>query len=278
LTLTQAVAKLTIEGVESRYTGTAWLCSRRHALTAAHCVGDRRARELRAGRLTLRFPWGEVEATVARYDFDLDAALLALASEAPTAVEPITVGTLPVLDPWPQGAQALGWHSYGYPSAHPSGMTLTGLISSPDGNVEGSPAVELFCNMGGLGSLEGASGASVCHGAYAFGLIRFGPPQLRQMVIHATSLRDVAAKFPEVSALLAAGAAAGAATAPSNAFRQAKIDALARRLAALIEEYTAANGQLDSLLDSVQRVRVGRQVAALEESIKQTEAELDSLR
>lgn len=277
MALTQAVAKIVVEGVETPYTGTAWLCSSQYTLTAAHCIGDRRARELTPGRITLRFPGGEVGAAVIRHDFDLDAALLALTSAPPPEAKPITVGMLPALDPWPQGAQALGWHAYGYPSAHQSGLTLTGLISSPHGNVEGNPAVELLCHMGGLGSLEGASGAPVCYGAYAFGLIRFGPTQLAQKVIHATSLKNVAGKFPEVAALLAS-APAGTAAVPANTLRQAKIDALGRRLVALIEEYDASNNQLDMLFDATLRTRVQRQVEALEESIRKTEAELNSLR
>lgn len=276
MSLTQAVAKLSVEGVESPYTGTAWLCSRHHALTAAHCVGDRRARELLTGGITLRFPWGDVAATVERHDFDLDAALLALASEPPRAVAPVPVGTLPTLDPWPQGAHALGWHAYGYPSAHQSGLTLTGLISSPDGNVEGSRAVELFCHMGGLGSLEGASGAPVCHDSHAFGLIRYGPPQLRQAVIHATSLKDIARRFPEVAALLPA--AAPRVPAQGSTLQQTKIAALGKRLAAFVEEYEAVNAQLDVVLDAAMRVRLGRQAEELEEAIRETEAALDGLR
>jgi hypothetical protein len=278
LSLTQAVAKLSVEGVETPYTGTAWLCSRQHALTAAHCVGDRRTRELLTGGITLRFPWGDVAATVERHDFDLDAALLALASEPPPAVAPVPVGTLPALDPWPQGARALGWHAYGYPSAHQSGLTLTGLISSPDGNVEGSRAVELFCHMGGLGSLEGASGSAVCYGSYAFGLIRYGPPQLRQAVIHATSLKDIAGQFPEVAGLLSVAIPQVPAPAQGNTFRQTKITVLGKRLAAFIEEYEAVNAQLGGVLDAAMRVRLGRQVEELEESIRKTEAELDGLR
>lgn len=277
MTLTQAIAKLSVEGVASPYAGTAWLCSRQHALTAAHCVGDRRSRELLTGTVTLRFPWGAVATTITRHDFDLDAALLALASPAPPEVTPTPIGTLPALDPWPQGAQALGWHAYGYPSAHQSGMTLTGIISSPHGNVEGSPAVELFCHMGGLGSLEGASGAAVCYDAYAFGMIRYSPPQLGQMVIHATSLKDIANKFPEVDALLSA-APQGAAAAQGNTLQQAKITALGKRLAAQVEEYEAVNAQLDLVLDPAIQVRLGRQAERLEESIRKTEAQLDDLR
>lgn len=276
MALTQAVAKIVVEGVETPYTGTAWLCSSQLALTAAHCVGDRRARELTPGHITLQFPGGEVGAAVIRHDFDLDAALLKLTSAPPPEAKPITVGTLPTLDPWPQGAQALGWHAYGYPSAHQSGLTLTGLISSPHGNVEGNPAVELFCHMGGLGSLDGASGSPVCYGTYAFGLIRFGPTQLAQKVIHATSLKDIAEKFSEVAALLASAPTGPA--APVNTLRQAKINALGRRLVSLIEEYDAANNQLDTLLDATLRTRVQRQVEALEEAIRKTEAELNSLR
>ncbi|MET0621822.1 MAG: hypothetical protein ABW250_02470 [Pyrinomonadaceae bacterium] len=241
-------------------------------------MGDRGSRVLLTGGVTLQFPWGAVAATVARHDFDLDAALLALESPAPPDVTPTPVGILPALNPWPQGPQALGWHAYGYPTAHQSGMTLTGLISSPHGNVNGNPAVELYCHMGGLGSLEGVSGSAVCHGAYAFGLIRYGPPQLGQMVIHATSLKDIAVKFPEVDALLSAATPQGTAAAQGNTLRQAQITAFGKRLAAFIEEYEAVNAELDRVIDPTMRIRLGRQAERLEESIRKTEAQLNDLR
>jgi hypothetical protein len=243
-------------------------------------LGDRLSRQLFPGGIKLLFSWGEVGAKVARYDFDLDAALLAITPIAPSKAMAISVGALPNKKPWPQGAQALGWHAYGYPVAHPSGMTLTGIITSPEGSVDGNPAAELFCNQGGQGYLEGSSGSPVCYGDHAFGLIRFGPPLLGQRVIHAVLVEDIAVRFPEVASLMEniTMLPNTAKSEKSISFYQIKIDTLANRLALLTEEYVAANEQLNGEIDEVSRIRLRRRSGKLEEEIRQIETELDSLR
>jgi len=262
------------------YAGTGWLCSRRYALTAAHCVGNRVTRHILEDLIRLQFPWGEVGAKVASYDFDLDAALLAVTDDIPMEATIIEIGALPNKTPWPQGTDALGWHSYSYPIAHPTGMTLTGVITSREGNVEGSPAAELLCSQGGEGSLEGSSGAPVCYGNLAFGLVRFGPPLLRQRVIHAVLIESMAQRFPEIDTLMTSTIARGRTSRAdeSIAFLQVKIDTLANRLALLTEEYIAISEQLSNEIDEVKRVRLRRRAGNLEDEIGQLETELDGLR
>jgi hypothetical protein len=198
----QGVAKLRFEGQPS-HVGTAWLCAPGLALTAAHCVASRADGRLYPGGLVMEFdrpdaaplPVGGVE--VARFDFDLDAALLRVpGGRLPAGVGPFVLGTLPKVDPWPLGKEAVHWYADGYPVAHKPGMRLTGFISQPAGRVDNAPALELFCHQGGHGELQGASGAAVCCEGVAVGLIRYGT--LQQQAIFATAVELIAGTFPEL--------------------------------------------------------------------------------
>lgn len=193
------------------YAGTAWLCSCDYVLTAAHCVGDREAGVLYPGPFRLVFSDGreaEAEVVDGNYDFELDAALLRITSgEVPEEDKP-PCGRLPDFDPWPIGTDALGWEAYGFPAAKPSGMKVDGTIVTPDGDVDNSPAIQLNCTQGGLGSLQGTSGAAVLYQNRAIkrnlivGLVRWAPPDLEQSVMYATPLNLIAEKFPEMENIL----------------------------------------------------------------------------
>jgi len=178
------------------HTGTAWLFSERHALTAAHCVGDRATGILVQVPIRLLFPAGiEVECQIARHDFGLDVALLELAT--PQRIAPLPLGSVAGQSLAPG---SVPWSSYGFAIAHASGMSLSGSITSLRGNVDGKPAIQLHCDQGGSGALEGSSGAPVLHGEVVVGMIRYGPPALQQRVVYATAIDEIANLFPEVAA------------------------------------------------------------------------------
>jgi hypothetical protein len=64
---------------------------------------------------------------------------------------------------------------------------------------------------------------------------------------------------------------------PSGAFPDLKRRTLEQRRVALVEEYQAANNQLDRILDNADRIRVGRQIKEIESRIKEIEDELSRL-
>jgi hypothetical protein len=181
---------------DGAHAGTAWLITAKHALTAAHCIGDRVTQATAEAAFSIEFRDGvTMGCRVARIDWKLDVALLELEGEARQTPVPIGDAPPPSTEPG-----IVAWRSFGYPVAHPEGMTLSGTVTSLTGMVDGAPAIELECKQGGAGNLEGASGSPVRRGRIAFGLIRFGPPALQQRVVHAISLALVAAVFEEVRA------------------------------------------------------------------------------
>src|SRR5882672_1558818 len=102
----RGIAKLRVDGRSKPYEGTAWLCSQRYALTAAHCIGDRRYRILFPGPISLAFRSTSLMAKVSCYNFDLDVALLEVShGDVADDLEPIPLGILPKMDRWPTGTQ-----------------------------------------------------------------------------------------------------------------------------------------------------------------------------
>lgn len=182
----------------AQHRGTVTLLSPGYALTAAHCVGDRDAKILDPGPYVVSFPDQTIRVEVVRVDFRLDIALLKLQTER--HADPLPLQALPRAAELPAGK--LTWSGYGFPRAHAAGLGLHGSITLGNGNVEGAPAIQLLCEEGGFGGLEGVSGGPVCAADSLVGIIRFGPPGLYQKVLHATSLVDAAVLFPEVSELL----------------------------------------------------------------------------
>jgi hypothetical protein len=188
-------------------TGTAWLCASELALTAAHCVEARQvppAPDVGLGKpmapsdLTLEFPWERDNVVkvveVVGFDRGIDAALLRLeAGRVPLGVEPLTIAALPTGLTEKDGTR---WSAYGFPRAHGEGLTLTGSITDPDGKVGRFPAIQLLCEQGGLGELNGSSGSAVRYGDRAVGLIRYGT--LAQRVIFAVPIDAIAAAFPQL--------------------------------------------------------------------------------
>ncbi len=169
--------------------GTAWRVAPGKALTAAHCVGDLRRRALGAGALSLRFADGVREATVEDVAWDLDVALLRVEGEGAGAVPRLTGGA----------ARGDVWQAKGYAKAHVVGMMAHGTVTDAGAvmPVEGAtvPALQLHCEEGGHGALEGLSGAPVWGARGVIGLVRYGPPDLKQTVVMATRWEDIAARF-----------------------------------------------------------------------------------
>lgn len=205
-------AKLYKPGEEEDYTGTAWLCSREYALTAAHCVGDRINRVLTPGVFTLSFLDFELKAEVKAWNPDIDVALLSIkGGEVPDRVQ-VTLKPLPEDAPWPVGTDAVRWQSWGYPKGKAGAMTLWGYIDASESYVTDDakdrdpkrrqPAIQLTCEQGGYGNLGGISGSAVSNRNVVVGLVRCGPPSFEQRVIYASPLNRIAESFPEVREIL----------------------------------------------------------------------------
>jgi hypothetical protein len=155
------------------------------------------------GPFQLQFFWDgairlNVPATnvVRRYP-EKDAAILLLPpSSVPEHIKPLSLSHPP---PSSQVGEYLAWSADGFPAGHAEGMRLTGSLTDFRGRVGKARAMQLLCDQGGQGFLMGASGAAVCCGGIAIGLIRYGT--LQQRVIFATALEDLVEEFPELQLL-----------------------------------------------------------------------------
>ena len=181
---------------ELGHSGTGWLVAENYVLTALHCVckRDSGARYPVAACFRLRFEGGrEVKAVLEQGDPEIDAALLRILD--PLAARPLMVfGTLPSPEARRQEQGESSWQSYGYPSGYPEGMGISGTV-----HLAGSADrkdIQLTCDQGGAGSLDGMSGACVEHDGYIVGIIRSAPESFGQRVIHATSMRAIQEKLP----------------------------------------------------------------------------------
>lgn len=184
------IAKVACDGTEGW--GTAWRVDLMRALTAAHCVGDRAARTLAPGGVTLVFPGGAVGAEVRDVDWDLDVALLEVREPSPAREVPALARNV---------AQGETWRAWGFPVALETGIVAEGTVADTAGRLAASPgggfvpALQLTCAIGGLGGLEGFSGAPVWGPRGVIGLVRWGPPRLGQRVIYATRVEEIVGRF-----------------------------------------------------------------------------------
>ena len=195
------------------HTGTAWLCSRDYALTAAHCVREKTHAQPPEDLWTLCFRWGRLFTTVAWIDDKLDAALLRIADgeteQIPGQIDDLLLADLP--ENLNEGEKA--WNAYGFPIAKVDGMMIEGAITHIRGWVGDSPAIQITCDQGGLGrenvpqgertsGLEGTSGAALIHNGAAVGVVIWGPPHLEHRVIFACPLSAIAAQCAAFQQLL----------------------------------------------------------------------------
>ncbi len=186
------VAKLRRVGAPSNEWGTAWRIDESRVLTAAHCVGDRARQTLKASAVTLEFPQGEVLADLREDDVDWahDAALLTLREAVRDGLAPALSTTLQAGD---------SWRVWGFPNAMETGMVATGTVADPDGEMPTTDgdarvcAVQLTCDQGGLGDLEGFSGAPVWARGGVAAMVRWGT--LKQRVIYATPISALLSRF-----------------------------------------------------------------------------------
>lgn len=208
LPLVPSVHRLLCFGTTPPASGTAWFVTPDLLLTAAHCIGDPLARRRFSGPIQIKLPGDRLAAaSVVREDWDLDAALLRLKRDPAALTDseqwaqtdpPAGVPAGPLGTPSPSDLASKEWYGWGFPDAHQTGMAVNGEIDTPLGNVQGQPALQLTCKQGGLGHLQGLSGGPVCYGDQIVGMVRFGPPGLAQRVLMATSMKDLAQKFPEI--------------------------------------------------------------------------------
>ena len=187
------IAALFREG-RSGLVGTGWVCSQGYALTAAHCVGNRKERAVFAESYSLHFGRTRSQVSVISVDFDRDLALLRI-DEGSDQWQPLNLASWmhTVFD----SRSGYGWHSFAFADAHSEGLHLTGTVTSVNGSVDGIPALQLQCDQGGLGHLTGASGAPVLRNdGSAVGIIRYGV--LHQSIMFATAMKEVVASFDDV--------------------------------------------------------------------------------
>lgn len=209
--------------------GTAFAVSPAYALTAFHCVGDRRSGEVQHRRVLLAFLTGErIEAHYAAGSHTDDYAILLLASPLPGQLAP-----LPLLD---RAFAHEPFRAGGYPSAverrepaeRPDIFYISGEVTAPHTTIHGgAPAIQLYCHQSAARlSLRGMSGGPVLVGQEpegVIGLVRWNLPQEDAPELGAAATFwacpawRIAANHPQYAALLQprrAPAAAVRAAAP----------------------------------------------------------------
>ena len=193
------------------YTGTAWLCGRHLAVTAAHCIGDRIPNNPAGGKLwegpyRLVFPFPENlgkidDVELIDHDFDLDVAVFRIPEDrVPEDVPGILPATLPHLP----GPGRVDWEAWGFPEAWTEGTTLLGKVIALDrASIDGQGGlIELTCEQGGSGNLSGASGAALVVEGRAVGVLRFAPAEFEARHILASPMTALFQRFPDLSRAL----------------------------------------------------------------------------
>ncbi len=171
--MTLAVGRL-VDAGSGRPLGTVFAVTRRLALTAFHCVGDRNG--ISAAQLRCIWPAGSSDASVLGHDELNDVALLRLDKTLSGALEPV-----------PLSADVAAHERFAAPGAPGELIELplvamSGEIIWPDGLLpDGVRGIQLVCTESAAGlSLHGLSGAPVLTGEpqKAVGLIRWNPPRI----------------------------------------------------------------------------------------------------
>jgi hypothetical protein len=195
---------------------TAFAVSEHYALTAFHCVGNRKTGVLAARDWEIRFSGGEKSsAVVADRSIPEDVALLRLTSGLPPGRAPLRLAHAgPELT-------LRRFRAKGFPRERPfpaDAETVTGTIADPLGTAfDGIPAIHLYSDQAAAGfPLGGLSGAPVMiePGLYeshpgsgsdtAVGLIRWNPPNPSTPgtafggIVYATPVSVAEQRWPEL--------------------------------------------------------------------------------
>lgn len=193
------------------HTGTAWMVSEKYAITAFHCIDNGKGKPYPTSRrYTLKFESGQnVYAVVDEYDANVDVALLHILDASFQTEGKLIFEKLPSAAAWDKypGRNQAYWESYGYPLAHDLGLTIGGTVRLPEARVDGliagtEPAIQLSCDEGGLGFLNGMSGGAVIYNGSIVGIISSAPPDLKQKVIHAIPIERIIEVLPTVRIII----------------------------------------------------------------------------
>jgi tetratricopeptide (TPR) repeat protein len=152
--------------------GTAFAVEAHTLVTAFHCIGERATGHVVHRSVRWDLQGTRVDCTVLTGDPDADCAVLRLDGELPAATVP-----LPVAD----HVTAASWRATGYPASlrDLGPVTVSGNITSVDGQLRGIPALQLFAEQSAAGlALGGFSGAPVVATGSpgVIGVIRYNPP------------------------------------------------------------------------------------------------------
>ena len=153
--------------------GTVFAVAGRLALTAFHCVGERRTGEVRSPRVICEWAGHISLARVEQGDPNHDIALLYLDKQLPPELEPVLLTR--------QVSEHTQFTAKGRPVEVPdvSLFTVSGEIVSLTGEREGAQVMQLACRESAAQlSLRGMSGAAVLVGQIprAVGVVTWNPP------------------------------------------------------------------------------------------------------
>ncbi len=165
-----------VSPVRDKLLGTAFAVSRDLAVTAFHCVGDRRRGILHSTLVQLLFAGGQrIDVDVRPGSAEADFVLLALRQPLPDDLDPLALSANVMVD--------TPWTATGFPVAvrGTEHTTVGGKVRDPHGRLRGGiPALELFCDEAAagrplpLGGLSGAPVVAVPSGE-VLGLVRWNP-------------------------------------------------------------------------------------------------------
>lgn len=193
------------------HSGTAWLASERHALTAFHCIDDMTGAPFPGDtQFRLKFESGlEIKAVMKEHDPNVDVALLEILDRSFPAARKVVFGKLPLGEEWLRyrSFQTPVWESYGYPSGYDLGLAVNGVINQTNAIVNGrlrgqETALQLTCEHGGQGNLDGLSGSAVVHNGSVVGIVRSGPTDFNGKIIHAISIERIAQVLEPVQEII----------------------------------------------------------------------------
>lgn len=151
----EEVKRATCQVMAGTRSGTGWLVSPRHVLTALHTIEDPEGRA--AEHVTVRFCGDDVgqvlEASVIGRDSALDVCLLLL--QEPVSQRPLDIGTEPV-------RPGSSWYAFGFPGAkldlgHRAQGTVQQVLQSPIHGVELDLSVDPETVLSKFNGLSGAA-------------------------------------------------------------------------------------------------------------------------